>query len=133
MVFSRLTLALLVLVALSTGLLFAEEKKPTPREQKAKWARALATFNKFYRSREAANRAQAAQALGQALAPGTHLRAARLLLILLQEEIARSRRKEEHVRYIVVEAVVESLRLDEQVEAMARFVGGFVPLLERAR
>ncbi|MHC4777059.1 MAG: HEAT repeat domain-containing protein [Planctomycetota bacterium] len=96
----------------------ADKKRPT-RKEKALWQMAVATFTKYYRHKKPQEREKAAKAVGEAVCPGAHLKAARFLVTLIKEEIGRGKEKEEEIHFRVIEASVrglESVTEDKAIE-----------------
>ncbi|MCU0724024.1 MAG: HEAT repeat domain-containing protein, partial [Planctomycetes bacterium] len=112
-------------LALAAAARAGEEPGPTAGE-KARWKNACAAFQKWSRSVDAAERAAAAKAVDDAMAPGLHLQGAKMLAGLIAEEVARGARREEDVRIEVLESAVSGLRRVRDADAVAF-------LLERLR
>jgi HEAT repeat protein len=94
---------------------------------KIKWQAAVAKFMRLRQSKKPKERVQAARAIDKALIRGVHKDAAKLLVALLTEEIARGRRekKEERVYPKVIETVVSTLKRLTEPDSV-KFLLGFV-------
>ncbi|MHC5038980.1 MAG: HEAT repeat domain-containing protein [Planctomycetota bacterium] len=111
-------LSLIAFLAADFTVFAGEEEKPDPMA-KVKWQSAVMTFTKLRQSRKPQERVQAVKALALALMPGVHLDAAKLLVMLLKEEIARGKKKEEKVFPRVIERTVGLLRRLKEPKAEA--------------
>ncbi|MHC4600040.1 MAG: HEAT repeat domain-containing protein, partial [Planctomycetota bacterium] len=104
-----LVLPLLLAFFWASGPSLAEEKKKPTRKEKALWQMAKATFAKYYRHKKPEEREKAAKAIAEAVCPGVHVKAARYLVTMIEEELKRGKEKEEQIHYRIIEACVSGL------------------------